>query len=124
MATKRSMSIAGACLLALFTILKIGSTLGQSAPGLSIAMTNGNTAVSLVVTNGTNTAKYQIYRTEFLATNADWHLVTNGGTGVTNFTISIEDRTSGFFEARNNTNTLPFVLNLIIASPANGANIQ
>jgi hypothetical protein len=100
------------------------SSWGQTAPALSIAMTNSNTAVSLVVTNGTNTGKYQVYWTEFLSAAPGWQLLTNGGTGVTNFTISVGDYTSGFFEARNNTNTIPFVLNLTIQAPASGANIQ
>jgi hypothetical protein len=87
-------------------------------------MTNANSAVSLVVTNGTNTGKYDIYWTEFLSAAPVWQLVTNGGTGVSNFTIYIGDDTQGFFEARNDTNTLPFVLNLTIQAPASGANIQ
>lgn len=100
------------------------SAWGQTLPGLSIAMTNANTAAALVVTNGTNTGKYSIFWTEFLQETNDWTLVTNGGTGVTNFLIDLGDTTQGFFEARNNTNSTPFVLNLIIVAPASGANIQ
>jgi hypothetical protein len=110
--------------LAVIAVYACISAWGQTLPGLSIAMTNANSAVSLVVTNGTNTGKYQIYWTEFLSTAPEWELVTNGGTGVTNFLISIGDDTQGFFEARNNTNSAPFILNLTVQSPANGANIQ
>jgi hypothetical protein len=51
--------------------------------------------VSLVVTNGTNSAKYNIFGREFLDTNHAWTLLTNGGTGITNFTIPIGRRHFG-----------------------------
>jgi hypothetical protein len=114
----------GLACLAVVAVYACISAWGQSLPGLSIALTNSNSAVSLVVTNGTNSAKYNIFGREFLDTNHAWTLLTNGGTGITNFTIPLGDATSGFFEARNNTNTTPFVLNLTIVAPASGANIQ
>jgi hypothetical protein len=114
-------ALAGVAIVALYACV---SAWGQTLPGLSIAMTNANTAVALVVTNGTNTGKYSIYWTEFLDTNNNWLLLTNGGAGVTNFLFGVGDTTSGFFEARNNTNSTPFVLNLTIVAPASGANIQ
>jgi hypothetical protein len=115
---------AGVACLAIVAVYTCISAWGQTAPGLSIALTNTNTAVFLVVTNGTNTGKYNIFWREFLDTNHEWTLLTNGGTGTTNFTFSIGDTTSGFFEAQNNTNIVPFVLNLTIVAPASGANIQ
>jgi hypothetical protein len=123
MTNQRKLALGGALLLASLTALRITSTLGQSSPGLTIAITNNN-AISLVITNGTNTGKYSIYWTEFLDATPDWQLVTNGVTGVTNFTISIADKTSGFFEAVRNTNSLSFVLTVTIQAPANGSNVQ
>jgi hypothetical protein len=98
------------------------SAWGQSAPGLSIAVTNNN-SVFLVVTNGLTTGKYSIYWSETLDDDEDWELFTNGGTGITNFTISMEDTTSGFFAAEN-TSTVPFVLNLTVLAPVSGQNVQ
>jgi hypothetical protein len=114
-------ALAGVAMMAVYACV---SAWGQTAPGLSITMTNTNTAVYLVVTNGTNTGKYNIFWREFLNTNSSWTLLTNGGTGVTNFLFGVGDTTSGFFEAQNNTNMVPFVLNLTIVAPASGANIQ
>jgi hypothetical protein len=116
-----AVALAGVAVVAVYACI---SAWGQTAPGLSIALTNTNTAVFLVVTNGTNTGKYNIFWREFLDTNHGWALLTNGGSGVTNFTFSIGDTTEGFFEAQNNTNLVPFVLNLTIVAPASGANIQ
>jgi hypothetical protein len=114
-------ALAGAAIVTAYACI---SAWGQTAPGLSITLTNTNTAVALVVTNGTNTGKYDIYWTEFLQTNNLWTLLTNGGTGVTNFLFGIGDTTSGFYAAVKDTNSVPFVLNLIIVAPASGANIQ
>jgi hypothetical protein len=116
-----AVALAGMAVVAVYACI---TSWGQTLPGLSIAMTNSNSAVSLVVTNGTNMGKYNIFWREFLDTNHDWTLLTNGGAGITNFLFGIGDTTSGYFEARNNTNTTPFVLNLTIVAPASGANIQ
>jgi len=114
-------SLAGAAIVAVYACI---SAWGQSLPGLSIALINTNTVVSLVVTNGSTTNKYDIYWRELLDTNNSWTLLTNGGTGVTNFAYSIGDTESGYFAASLHTNTVPFVLTLTIQAPANGANIQ
>ncbi len=98
------------------------SAWGQTLPGLSIAMTNTNTAVSLTVTNGTNTAQYQIYTKEYL-TNEDWILISNGTTGQTNFTIDLNDADSAFYRAQINSGS-GASLSISIVAPANGANIQ
>ena len=116
--------ILGVVGVAVFTVYACISAWGQTLPRLSIAMTNTNTAVSLVVTNGTTNGKYQIYWREIFEDDSNWQLVTNGGTGITNFTIFIGDDTQGFFKAVNNTNIVPFVLNLTVVAPASGANIQ
>jgi hypothetical protein len=116
-----ALALAGMAIVAVYVCI---SARGQTLPGLSIGMTNGNSAVSLVVTNGTNSGKYSIYWVEFLQASNNWTLLTNGGAGTTNFLFGVGDTTSGFFEARNNTNTVPFVLNLTIVAPANGANVQ
>lgn len=100
------------------------SAWGQTLPGLSIAMTNTNTAVSLTVTNGTNTAVYEIYSKEYLD-DEDWILISNGTTGQTNFIIDLTDAESTFYRAQINTNGgAGFTLSISIVAPANGANIQ
>lgn len=98
------------------------SVWGQSLPGLSIAMTNTNTAVSLTVTNGTNMGQYQIYTKEDL-TNEDWILISNGTTGQTNFIISLTDAESAFYRAQINSGA-GTPLSISIVAPANGANVQ
>jgi len=114
-------SLAGAAIVAVYACI---SAWGRSLPGLSIALINTNTAVSLVVTNGSATNKYDIYWREFLDTNNSWILLTNGSTGITNFAYSIGDTESGYFAASLHTNTVPFVLTVTIQAPANGSNVQ
>jgi len=114
-------STAGVGLLALYACVSAWS---QTAPGLGITLT-GTNQVSLVVTNGTNTASYQIYFTEFLNdTNYEWTLFTNGTTGQTNFAASLGDTEMGFFKAIINTNGGPFTPTVIIQSPVNGSILQ
>jgi hypothetical protein len=116
--------MASLAVVAVVTVYACISAWGQTLPGLSIALVNTNTAVSLVVTNGNATNKYDIYWREFLDTNNSWTLLTNGGTGITNFAYSIGDTESGYFAASLHTNTVPFVLTVTIQAPASGANIQ
>ena len=113
---------AGVAAVATLVLYVCISAWAQTAPGLSIALSGTNQA-SLVVTNGASNGLYQIYFTEFLDTNAIWNLVTNGSTGQTNFTVSIDATESGFFKAVTNTNSLVTTLTVTIQSPTNGSTI-
>jgi hypothetical protein len=92
----------------------------QSAPVLRIAVT-GTNQVSITVTNGLTNGLYQLYFREFLDTNYEWLLLTNGTTGQTNFTASTGDTEVGFFQVAYNTNFVPPSIRVIILSPTNGA---
>jgi len=96
------------------------SALGQTAPVLSISLNTNNT-VSLNVTNGVSTGRYQIYWTEFLGTNASWELLAVGSLGQTQFVAAASNLDTAFFRADSNTNFVPPNLNVIILSPTNGA---
>jgi hypothetical protein len=106
--------------LAVFALYACISAWGLTPPGLSIAVTATN-QVSITVTNGVTNGLYQIYYTEFLSTNPDWVLFTNGSAGQTNFTATTTNTTSGFFEAAYNPSYVPPTITVIIQSPANGA---
>ena len=106
-------------LIALYASVSAWST---PAPGLAI-VASGTNQVSLTVTNGTNTAVYNIYFIERFNTNSTWSLIMIGATGQTNFT-NVYDTRNGFFKATVNTNTLPITLTVTIVSPSNGVMIQ
>jgi hypothetical protein len=106
--------------LAVFAVYACVSAWGQSAPVLSVAVT-GTNQVTITVTNGVGNGLYQVYYREFLSTNSEWILLTNGTTGVTNFTVSLGESIAGFFQAAYNTNFVLPVARLIIQSPTNGA---
>src|SRR5689334_5898699 len=85
--------------LGLLTIyISCVSVWGQSLPGVSMVLTNGNTAAWITVTNGLSTSKYQIYTKETLE-DVDWVLTTNGISGQTNFLLSTGDSESQFYRA-------------------------
>jgi hypothetical protein len=97
------------------------SAWAQSLPGLSIALSSSNQVV-LTVTNGLPTGIYHIYFAQDVnASGLDWSLATNGTTGQTNFTFSMEDFDQGFFKAVNDTNFISPSLTVIIQGPANGS---
>ena len=106
--------------LAVFVLYDCISAWGVTPPGLSIAVTSTN-QVSITVTNGVSNGLYQIYYTEFLTTNSDWILFTNGSAGQTNFPATTTNTTTGFFQAAFNSNYVPPTITVIIQSPANGA---
>jgi hypothetical protein len=91
-----------------------------AAPGLSMAVLSSN-RVSITVTNGVTNGVYQIYYREFLDTNYEWQLFSNGAPNQTNFVASMEDTESGFFEAAYNPSFVPPTITVIIQSPTNGA---
>jgi len=109
--------------LAVFAVYTCVSAWGQSAPGLSIAVTPTN-QVSLTVTNGTINGQYQIYFTEFLdPESVNWVLLTNGVVAQSNFSANMGDYEQGFFKAVNNTNFIAPSITVIIQSPLNGATV-
>ncbi len=121
MTTKRRIGLAGACLLALLTVLKISSTWGQSSPALTISLSSNNTAV-LTITNGVTNGVYQFYYAEYLGTNPNWVLLnTNTSPGITSLVANLGHTVQGFFKAVNNTNFVAPTLTIIIQSPTNGA---
>lgn len=106
-------------------------------PVISIA-TAGTNSLAITVTNGVNTANYDLYWTPVLA-NADypWTAAAIGSTGQTNFTISTAIYDSGFFRVLlETTNAVPpwkaadpsdtnsGVLMVFIDSPTNGSTIS
>ena len=134
-----------ALFICLASVFFSSSARGQSAPALSVALT-GTNEVTLTVTNGTSTAIYEIYWTEFLNANATaftngaWNLVYSGTTGQTNFVLDLGDTVTGFFRAvngndfdndgvLNNQDARPFdplvgILQVTIEIPANGAQVD
>ena len=106
--------------LALCALYACVSAWGQTAPGLSVALT-GTNLVQVTVTNGVSNGVYQLYYREFLNTNYPWIYVTNGVANQTNFLFNMGDTVSGFFEASYNNSFVPPTITVIIQSPANGA---
>jgi hypothetical protein len=118
---RHRLALGCASALALLTLARISSTLGQSGPALTISLTGSNSAV-LTITNGTSNGFYQFYYTEYLGTNAEWVLLnTNTTRGVTSIVANLNDTVQGFFRAANNTNFVEPTLTIIIQSPTNGA---
>lgn len=115
-------AMCGFGLSAIIVVWLCATAWGQSLPGLSITMTNTNTAVFLTVTNGVNTSQYQIYTKETLE-DEDWVLISNGITGQTNFLVNLSDADSAFYRAQINSGS-GTPLSISITSPANGANVQ
>ena len=88
----------------------------------------------ITITNGISTVNYDLYWIPALANSSvSWQAVTNGGTGQTNFTVSMGVWQSQFFQAVVDTNFLwkaadpnnPALgaLAVFIDSPTNGSNL-
>jgi hypothetical protein len=113
----------------------------QAPPGLTIALSSTN-QVQIVITNGSSSVNYEIYRTAVLDDDANYpfilHLI--GNQGQTSFVANFGIDTRGFFRAAvgsdwdgdgipnfqdaQPSSTNAGVLTITIDSPANGANIQ
>jgi hypothetical protein len=110
-------------------------------PGLTIA-SSGTDQVQIVITNGSSSVNYEIYRTPVLDDTLNYpfilHLI--GNQGQTSFVANLGIDTRGFFRAAvgsdwdgdgipnfqdaQPSSTNAGVLTITIDSPANGANIQ
>jgi hypothetical protein len=112
-----ALTLAGLAVCAVYACV---SAWGQSAPGLSIAMTGSN-IVSVNVTNPVGGGQYQLYYREFLTTNYPWIYITYGAVNQTNFPFNLGDTVSGYFQAAYNTNFVVPTIMVIIQSPTNGA---
>jgi hypothetical protein len=106
--------------LAVCAVYACVSAWGQTAPGLSVALT-GTNLVQVTVTNSVTNGVYQLYYREFLNTNYPWIYVTNGSVNQTNFLFNMGDTVSGFFEAAYDPSFVPPTITVIILSPTNGA---
>ena len=90
--------------LAICAVYACVSAWGQTAPGLSIALT-GTNQVTITVTNGVTNGVYSIWFTEALDTNAlvftngSWVLVATGATNQTSFPFTLGNSETGFFQA-------------------------
>lgn len=118
----KATSLAAVVIAAAVALYACISTWAATPPGLAI-VSSGSNQVSLTITNGTNTAVYNIYFVERMKTNSTWSLITIGATGQTNFT-NVYDTKTGFFAATVNTDSLPITLTVTIVSPSNGAVVQ
>jgi hypothetical protein len=107
-------------ILAACVVYACVSAWGQTAPGLTVAMT-GTNLMQVTVTNGVTNGVYQLYYREFLTTNYPWIYVTNGAVNQTNFLFNVGDTVSGYFEASYNPSFVPPTITVIILSPTNGA---
>ena len=123
MVTKRKLGLAGACLLAILTCLKISSTWGQSSPALSIASLGSNTVFLTVTNPPTSNQIWNLYWTEYLSATSKWDLIAMGTNGQSNFLNSFDTK-HGFFKALLNSNGLPPTLTVTIINPANGSVVQ
>jgi hypothetical protein len=114
---------------------------GQAAPGLTISRL-GTSQVDIVITNGSSTVNYEIYRTPILGDDFNYpftlHLI--GNQGQTSFVADFGIETRGYFRAAVGSdfdsddvpnaidgqpnNSAVGALTITIDSPANGANIQ
>ena len=106
--------------LAFCAVYACVSAWGQTAPGLSLALT-GTNLVQVTVTNGVTNGVYQLYYREFLTTNYPWVFATNGAVNQTNFLFNMGDTVSGFFEATYDPGFVPPTITVVIQSPTNGA---
>jgi hypothetical protein len=106
--------------LALCAVYACVSAWGQTAPGLSLAVTGSN-VVTLTVTNSSSNSFYQIYYREFLSSDYPWYYLTNGSVNQSNFQFSMGDTSSGFFQAGYNPSFVTPTITVIIQSPTNGA---
>lgn len=131
--------------LVLCTVYACVSAWGQTAPGLSIALT-GTNQVTITVTNGATNGVYEIWFTDVLDTNAQvftngsWVLLATGATNQTNFVFTLGDTDTGYFQALVGNDfdgdgvpdwkdARPFdptigILTVTIETPANGSVIQ
>ena len=108
----------------------------NGVPYLTIAST-GTNQLLITVFNNTGPANYELWWTPVLANPAyPWTAVAVGATGQTNFTVSAAIYPTGFYQALQDTNSIPLweaadpnnqaagILTVFIDSPANGAVIQ
>jgi hypothetical protein len=105
-------------------------------PVISIAPV-GTNQLSIIVTNGVNTANYDLYWTPVLA-NPDypWSAAAIGSTGQTNFVVDIGPFSSGYYQVYLDTNGIPLwkaadpnnpgagILAITIDNPTNGMVLQ
>ena len=125
-----------AAALAVATVIVAVKTFAQiPPPALSITSLGTNT-FSINVANGLPATTYGIYWTPVLnSPDYSWTVLV-GTNGQTNFTLNMEQYSSGFFMAAVNTNGIPpwelanpsdpslGILSVTIDSPTNGAALQ
>lgn len=81
----------------LLSLAVIWTALAANEPVLTISKTGAN-QYSVVITNGTNTAYYELYHTPVVADAAyPWMLLVIGTQGQTNFSVDGGPTMAGFF---------------------------
>lgn len=132
----------GGLLVVLLLLVVVRPLLAQvPQPGLTAALTNAN-QLQIVITNGSGSVNYEIYRTPVLGDEENFpftlHLI--GNPGQTSFVANFGIETRGFFSAAvgsdwdgdgvpnfmdaNPSSTNAGALFITIDSPTNGASIQ
>jgi len=126
--------VARSVLMAGFLCL-LAKARAQSSPPPVLTITPAvSNQFIITITNGISTVNYDLYWIPALANSSvSWQAVTNGGTGQTNFTVSMGVWQSQFFQAVVDTNFLyqaadpnnPALgaLAVFIDSPTNGSNL-
>ena len=109
----------------------------QTAPQLTITPL-GTNQFSFTITNGISTGNYELWWTPVLGDTMDypWMTAAVGVTGQTNFALAMGDFQTGFFQAFQDTNSIPLweaadpnnqsagILSVWIDSPTNGATLN
>lgn len=113
-----------------------GILLAQSTQPFLTVVPTGTNQLLITITNGVNTAGYDLYTTPVLGdpVNYPWTAALIGTNGQTNFTVNISSYPAGFFRVVLDTNSVPIwaaadpnnpssgILTVFIDSPANGSN--
>lgn len=132
----------GGLLVVLLLLLVVRPLLAQvPQPGLTVALSSTN-QLQIVITNGSSTVNYEIYRTPVLGDEENYPFVLHliGNPAQTSFVANFGIETRGWFRAavgsdwdgdgiQNYLDAQPSstnagILSITIDSPANGANIQ
>lgn len=81
----------------LLSLALVWTALAANEPGLAISKTGAN-QYSVGITNGTNTAYYELYHTPVVGDSAyPWMLLVMGTQGQTNFSVDGGPTMTGFF---------------------------
>jgi hypothetical protein len=134
---KTWLALASICVSSLIIVVTALTALSQTAPVLTIAP-SGTNGISITVSNAIPADSYEVWWTPVLGNTASypWTLAAPGTIGETNFLLPNWEYPTVFFRGLLDTNAVPLwesanpgnpaspILNVTIASPANGSSLN